>query len=333
MTRSAPALRLVALVVGALLVAGCGSSSKAPSAGERPTDDPASEAEPGAITVTDSRGTVTLDGPATEVVAVEWSYVEDLLALGVTPVGVADIDGYELYVREPAVPEGVTDVGNRQEPSLEEIRLLQPDLIITADDRAAANIDELEDIAPVLTFDEYPAGASHLDAMIDSFTTIATAVGRADRVEDVLAEMDATVAEAAEALDDADLETREIALSQGEGTVEAPMFRLFTDNAMVVELAERVGLENAIEADDQPYGFISVSLEGLTQVGDAFFLPVAPDDAVTEFERLFADSPTWRALEFVQQERFALMGEDTWFFGGPISAQRFVTRLVEALTE
>ncbi len=32
----------------------------------------------------------------TRIVALEWVYVENLLALGIQPVGVADIDGYKL---------------------------------------------------------------------------------------------------------------------------------------------------------------------------------------------------------------------------------------------
>src|SRR5690242_17122902 len=33
------------------------------------------------------------------VVALEWTYVEDLLALGVQPVGIADIEGYKAWVK------------------------------------------------------------------------------------------------------------------------------------------------------------------------------------------------------------------------------------------
>src|SRR5690606_16878023 len=46
------------------------------------------------------------------VVVLEWTYVEDLLALGVQPVGVADIEGYHNWVSIPAaLDENVVDVG------------------------------------------------------------------------------------------------------------------------------------------------------------------------------------------------------------------------------
>lgn len=53
------------------------------------------------------------------VVALEWLPAELLLALGVTPYGVADIPNYRLWVNEPALPASVIDVGLRTEPNLE----------------------------------------------------------------------------------------------------------------------------------------------------------------------------------------------------------------------
>ena len=51
------------------------------------------------------------------VVALEWLPAELLLALGVTPYGVADIPNYRLWVNEPALPASVIDVGLRPEPT------------------------------------------------------------------------------------------------------------------------------------------------------------------------------------------------------------------------
>jgi hypothetical protein len=52
-------------------------------------------------------------------VALEWLPVELMLALGVTPYGVADIPNYNLWVNEPALPDSVIDIGLRTEPNLE----------------------------------------------------------------------------------------------------------------------------------------------------------------------------------------------------------------------
>ncbi|MFP3422141.1 ABC transporter substrate-binding protein, partial [Bacillus sp. SIMBA_161] len=69
--------------------------------------------------------------PSRGIVALEWGFVESLLTLGIQPVGVADIKGYQEYVNIPLqLSETVQDVGTRQEPNLETIAQLQPDLIL-----------------------------------------------------------------------------------------------------------------------------------------------------------------------------------------------------------
>ncbi len=365
------ALAILTVLV-ALALVGCGASSKAPSADESastaPVEDRAQrdgdpcsdesedegsgqddassfavEAPPpagdGPITVVDGRGEeVTLHAPATRVVTIEWSYTEYLLALGVQPVGVADVENYELYVTEdPPLADDVTDIGTRQEPSIEQIRLLQPDLIIADEGRSAASVEALASTgAAVLAFPTYEAGADQLDAMVESFLTVAQAVDRGEEAVAVLGELDEAIVEARTTLAEADLPTRDVVLAQGEGTVEAPMFRLFTDSSMAVQLLATLCLTNSIGDDSADagtdYGYVSVSLEGLTRVGDAWFLPIAPDDAVEEFEARFADSPAWANLGFVQADRLRLLGEDTWLFGGPLSAQLLVERVATALT-
>jgi iron complex transport system substrate-binding protein len=66
------------------------------------------------------------------VVTLDWAATEALLLLGVTPVGVADRDGYPIWVREPALPPGSYDVGARRAPSLEAIAELKADLIVSS---------------------------------------------------------------------------------------------------------------------------------------------------------------------------------------------------------
>lgn len=54
----------------------------------------ASPAASGPITISTPMGDVTLQSPAQRVVAIEWNLVEYVLALGVQPVAIADIEGY-----------------------------------------------------------------------------------------------------------------------------------------------------------------------------------------------------------------------------------------------
>ncbi|MET3210678.1 UNVERIFIED_CONTAM: ABC-type Fe3+-citrate transport system substrate-binding protein [Paenibacillus sp. PvR008] len=61
----------------------------------------------GPVTVKHNRGEITLDRPAQRVVVLEWTFTEDMIALGVQPVGNA---GYKQYVTpEAALDSSMTD--------------------------------------------------------------------------------------------------------------------------------------------------------------------------------------------------------------------------------
>lgn len=259
------------------------------------------------------------------VVALEWTYVEDVLALGVQPVGVADIDGYNNWVKIPlALDETVQDVGTRNEPNLELIAELNPDLIIGVYFRVAENYDELNAIAPTLVFNPYPDDltASQYEEMIKTFTTIATALNREVEGQQIIADMEDAYARAQSALETAGRGGESFILSQGWTNDSVATFRLFTDNAMAVQILEQIGLENAWDDAPQLYGFTEIGIEGFADLKDEpfNFFYVAQDSDNT----FFAESPLWSSLSFVQSERAYWMGGDVWLFGGPLSAEVLV---------
>ena len=108
-------------------------------------DDTATSTEP--VALTDSFGrTVELDAPAERVAVLEWQQVEDVLSLCLTPVAVADVEGYGTWVTAEALPEGVEDVGGRGEPNLDALFATDPDLVIveayTAEDEIIGQLEE-----------------------------------------------------------------------------------------------------------------------------------------------------------------------------------------------
>jgi ferric hydroxamate transport system substrate-binding protein len=158
------------------LLAGCTTNPSAPSGTIQP---PATSGAP--LTITHALGETEVPANPQRVVALEWTYIEDLLALGVQPVGVADIAGYEAWVQIPVeLGDDVVDVGTRQAPNLETLAALQPDLILVPAFRAAETYEQLAAIAPTLAFDSYPTdeNVTQYDEMRQTFLTIAEVVGR-----------------------------------------------------------------------------------------------------------------------------------------------------------
>ncbi|ANE48888.1 hypothetical protein SY83_12500 [Paenibacillus swuensis] len=281
-------------------------------------------------------GTTEIKGIPQRIVVLEWSYVEDLLALGVKPVGVADIENYKVWVN---VKSGelaeATDVGTRQEPNLETIMSLKPDLIITDDFRVAQSYDKLSEIAPTLVFAPYSeeAAKDQYADMENAFRTLADIVGKTAEAEQVLDDVQKTYDEAKTKLEAAGKAGQEIVLSQAWSNQNAAAMRLFTDNSYAVKIMEKIGLKNGWKSDKlESYGFSDATVESLTKVKQANFLYVVQDDD-NVFETKLKDNAVWKGLDFVKENRAYALGGDTWLFGGPLTAQLLAERAVNLLTK
>ncbi len=107
-----------------------------------------------AVTIKDAKGEFTLDKTPSRVVALEYSFVDALAQVGVSPVGVADDNKVDRIL--PQIREKIAawqSVGTRSQPSLEVIASLKPDLIIADPSRHTAVFEELKKIAPTVMFD------------------------------------------------------------------------------------------------------------------------------------------------------------------------------------
>jgi iron complex transport system substrate-binding protein len=283
--------------------------------------------------MTDSLGReIELDAPAERVAVLEWQQVEDVLSLCVTPVAVADAEGYALWDTAEELPEGVEDVGGRGEPNIDALYAADPDLIIV---EAATPTDEIVTAlegrgVPVLATKGADA-ADPVQNMLDTFELIAQAVGREDRAAEVVGEFEAHLDEASGSL--ADVEQRDFVYLDGYITGGNVALRPFGQGSLVGELGEALGLRNAWTGEvDEAYGLGETDIEGLTEVGDATFFytgTVDPEgDVVAELEQ----NPIWTSLPAVAEGRAHAFPPGIWTFGGPRSAMQVIDAYVDILT-
>ena len=99
-------------------------------------------------------GQVQLDKPPEKVIALDWALTETVLSLGINPIGVADVQGYQSWVKKPELNGSVMDVGSRREPNLELITELKPDVILISQ-HMSAMYEKLNAIAPTLVYTIY----------------------------------------------------------------------------------------------------------------------------------------------------------------------------------
>jgi iron complex transport system substrate-binding protein len=292
------------------------------------------EAQPdGSLVLQHPYGETVVPAIATRIVPLEWTYVEILMALGVTPVGMADIEGYNAWVNVPLPDDGANlpDVGDRNDANLEAIAALNPDLILGTNYGVQNNYALLSEIAPTVSFDHYPTdpAITHYDEMLHTVRLLGTLTGTSEKAEEVIAHMEQNFADNAAKIAAAGRTGEEFVLSQAyswEGVQEA---RLFTPNALASKVVEKLGLTPGWEDGFQLYGFSTVSPERLPELGDVnFFYVVQNDDNIFATEAL---QPLWESLPLVQAGHAYPLGGDTWLFGGPLSMELLADTVTAAL--
>ncbi|MEU8318733.1 iron-siderophore ABC transporter substrate-binding protein [Nonomuraea sp. NPDC048881] len=317
---------LPAVMAAMLLLTACGTTE--PPAAPAAREPSAGAAAP--ITVTDARGKrVTLDRPATRVVGLEWGEVEMLVALGVQPVGAADVKGYGIWVTAAPLDASVKDVGTRQEPSVDSIAALQPDLVVMESDDSAL-IGQLEKIAPVIVAKGSDA-AANLTRMRDDLTLLATAVGRTEQATKVMADFDAAMADGRARIAASGSAGQKFMMADGWKDGSKISIRPFGKGALVSDVAERLGLANAWTGQvDEQWGLGSTDVEGMTAVKDEnlrFFYNAS--DGVDVFAGLAGNS-LWKSLSFVKRNQITKLPDGIWTFGGPLSCRQYADALVKA---
>lgn len=289
-----------------------------------------------ARTITHTLGDTDIPDDVKKIVVLEWTYAEDLLALGVQPAGVADIKGFQNWygALEQQLDGSVVDVGTRQEPSIETIMSLDPDLIIGVKFRHEAIYDQLSDIAPTLIFNPYPeeGQGDQFAEMEGTLKLIAEAIGKQAEGEKVLADLNAALEANKAKIEASGKGNHEIVLTQAWSTDGVASFRLFTDNSMAMAILNKIGLVNAHKDESfQIYGYSETSLEGLTKIQHASLLyTIGAEDTI--FSELLPSNEVYKELQFVKENRVYDL-DGIWPFGGPLSAEKLSDKVTGLLTE
>lgn len=269
-------------------------------------------------------GTLTLDEPPQRVVALNWAATEALLLLGVTPVGVADRDGYGVWVKEPALPDGVANVGTRVAPSLEAIAQLKPDLIVTSSEMAPA-ASLLERIAPTYVVSVYKQGTRPFEKAREMLLTLGDMLNREREAAEVLADLEQTLKDQAQRLQAAGLTDRPVALVN---FLDDRHVRVYAPNGLYQSALNALGLTNAWPHEGNYWGFSVAGLEALAPYEQSRLVVISPTPP--GLADALADSPFWIYLPAVERNQVYQV-EPVWPFGGVFPVQRLATMLADSL--
>ncbi|MBM7515970.1 ABC transporter substrate-binding protein [Nocardioides nitrophenolicus] len=338
--KTRPIAALAPVAVLPLLLAACGTTDtgadkeaapKANASADCTADETTTATGP--VSLTDSYGrSVELDKPAERVAVLEWQQVEDVLTLCLTPVAVADVEGYTTWDTAEKLPDGVTDVGTRGEPNLETLFGTNPDLVIveayTPEDEILKQLAKYD--VPVLA----TKGADAKDPvanMIDTFELIAQATGREERAKVVVDDFNEHLADAKEQVSDA---AGRFVYFDGWIQGGNVSIRPFGQGSLIGELGEELGLENAWTGEvDEAYGLGQTDVEGMSELGDATFFHTGTVDPDGDINAALAENPVWQKIPAVAEGRSFAFPAGIWTFGGPRSAEQIVDAYVDLLTK
>ena len=269
-----------------------------------------------AVTVKDAKGEFTLDKTPSRVVALEYSFVDALAQVGVSPVGVADDNKVDRIL--PQVREKIAawqSVGTRSQPSLEVIASLKPDLIIADPSRHTAVFEELKKIAPTVMFD---SRHESYQENLETAQKIGDLVGKSSEMKAKINEHNDYIANIAKNLG-----------VQGKkasfGTSREDKFNIQNDNGYVGSFLTTLGFAPTKLNSDQ--AFVEINLEQLVmEKPEYLFIAHYRDESIA---RKWEAEPLWKAIPAVKANHVYSVDADMWARGRGLEASKIMAKQIE----
>lgn len=294
------------------------------------TEEPAGNTNTGAesnseaaypVTIQHMKGEYTLEEKPEVIAVLDTKFVDQLIVLGEQPAGSVTAAGSDTDFPEYLMDQigDVKLLGTRDEPNLEAVLALDPDLIIATDFQAEI-YDSLDKIAPTIVLDFYEDWRVTLD-------TISKIVNKQEEAKAVEQAYDEKVAGLKQQLADK-LGNQTVALirPRDEGIrVHTPQHRtgaiLYEDLGLHAPAA-------TTEVDDTAY---EIPLEVLSEIeADHYFL--LSDAMFAGAVEEVLGTNTWTSLEPVKNNRVYEVDTTLWIaYYGPIAINLIVDQAAEAL--
>nr|WP_232796317.1 Fe(3+) dicitrate ABC transporter substrate-binding protein [Staphylococcus canis] len=309
-------------------MAACSSVSDSGNSDKKSSSDNSGKG----VTIEHDGGKTTIPEEPKRVVALEYSFVDALAALGVKPVGIAD-DGDKNNIIEP-IRKNIGDyksVGARKQPNLEVISELKPDLIIADNNRHKGTYEQLNKIAPTILL---PSLDSNYQDNIKAFKTIGKALSKDDKAEERLKEHNKMIDKYKKEISmDKDLKVLPMVISQSGALAHS-------DKSYVGQFLKELGFKEALTkevADTLPEylnaPYLNMNSEQLSEINpERMFVMVNGEDDPF-YAKMKAD-PVWDKIDAVQNDRVHVVDRLTWAKSrGLISSEEIAKELAQISKE
>ena len=309
-----PKLRiLLVFILTALLIIACQGSN------QQPVQNP--QALANCRTVQHALGEVCVPQTPSRLVTLSDVTLADALTLGVQPIGTSLIGGQ--------VPDYLTSasdialLGKSEQPNLETIAQLSPDLIMGIELFGKNVSAQLSQIAPTALgeWSGFPSWREHFDF-------VSRVLGKEDEAQQVWSNYDQRVDEIRTALGEQiqDMEVTVAYACCGRLAIDA-------ENSFSGSILGDIGIRRPAGQEATDNGIIILSEELIPQL-DADVIFVNAFD--TDSEQVLADwrqKPLWNQLRAAQTGRVYVIDYDIWRGGNPIAANLVLDDLLSYLVD
>lgn len=267
-------------------------------------------------------GATQIAGRPRRVVVLDTGELDSAVALGVRPVGAIEAiagAGFPDYLADRV--RGVEVMGTIEQPNLEAIAALQPDLILSNKLRHEAIYDQLSKIAPTVFAEE--TGVTWKE----NFELYARALGRTDRARELGQRYARDVAALRQAMGER-LDQTEVSVVRSVGDE----VRLYAKESFIGTILEDTGLPRpeAQAGDEFSVTATPENIEALE--GDVMFLSRFGDEHPL-LKELMQD-PRWDRLGVVRRGAVREVPDDLWFLGiGYLAADLILEDLDQVLVQ
>ena len=333
--------RLVLRAVGATLaiglLAGCGAGATTGSGAgnadvatggskfttaDAETAKLGTDAAPGVFprVIKHASGETTIEKKPTRVVVLDTGELDDVLSLGITPVGIPTTKGKNSIPSYLASKvEGVATVGTIADLNLEAIAALKPDLILGSKLRADKLYTQLSAIAPTV-FSIRPGFPWK-----ENFLLVGKTLGEEKQSIDILNDYQAQ----AEALDKDVTGDPKISLVR----FLPDKIRLYGNKSLIGVILADAGLARPENQNIDELA-AEISAENLDQADSDWVFYSSYGDPATTGEQAALEGPVWSKLGAVKAGQAKAINDDVWFLGlGPAGAQLILADLRELLVK
>lgn len=325
--RSFGIIMLATCLVAMAVLAGCGQTggggassppnTQSASAGEGASQTGTAEAE---RNIQHAMGDTVVAGTPIKVVTLFQGATDAALALGVKPTGAVEAwieQPWYNYIRDQM--EGVVNLGSENQPNLEEIAALKPDVIIASKTRHEEIYSQLSGIAPTVMTEE-------VHIWKESLALTAESLNKQKEEQAFLQRWEGEVADFKEKMGD-------------KLKMEVGILDFRADHARIVHtgfsalVLDELGITRPMEQKGEEWGVKLVSKENIPHMdADILFdqTSTSRDDGRLDLRKEWTEHPLWKNLRAVQNNRVYEVDTAVWNNGsGPLAAEQMLIDLKE----